>query len=180
MSKSIYGDRETIGSIALKAQSNLQSIEVGDMSREFMPQLVDDLNESLQSNPFDDRPFYIIIHEKKDLMLQNVVLRRMIRQERRPYPEPNTSVFWTNPKTHEVRFCWSIPHWTTFDQYLTNAKQYDKEQIKDIVAFKLDRMDHFGFKKVGMTEDDIPMYLPISKFKDRRLSNKKEHFKAAI
>ena len=178
MSKSIYSDRDTIGAIALKAQSSNQSIEVGDMNRELMPQLVEDLNESIQSNPFDGRPFYIIVHEKKDLMLRNVILRRMVRQERRPYPEPNTSVFWTDPKTHDIRFCWSLPHQTTFDQYMTNAKLYDKDQIKDILAYKLDRMDHFGFKKVGMTEDKVPMYLPLANFKDRRLNNHKDHFKA--
>lgn len=177
MTKSVYGDRDTIGAIALKAQSSNQSVEVGDMSREFMPQLVQDLNEAIQSNPFDDRPFFIIVHEKKDLMLKNVILRRMIKQERRPYPEPNTSVFWTDPKTHEVRFCWSLPHQTSFCQYLANAELYDKDQIKDIVAYRLDRMEHFGFKKVGVNEDNIPMYIPIPKFKDRKLNNQKDHFK---
>lgn len=177
MSKSQYGDRDTVGSIALKAQQNQQSIEVGDMSRELMPQLVADLNEAIQSNPFDDRPFFIIIHEKKDLMLKNVILRRVIKQERRPYPEPGTSVFWTNPKDHEVRFCWSLPHWSSFPNYIENAKKYHRDQIKDIVAYNLERLEHFGFRKVGENDEKIPMYLPIAGFKDRPLNNNKMQFK---
>lgn len=177
MSKSKYADRDTVGTIALNAQKCQQKIEVGDMAREMMPQLVTDLNDAIQSNPFDGRSFYIIIHEKKDLMLKNVILRRVIKQERRPYPEPATMVFWTNPKDGEVLFCWSLPNHVNFDQYLENAGKYSKDQIKDILAYQLERMDHFGFKKVGVTEDKVPMYIPIDKFKDRKLNRIKQQFK---
>jgi hypothetical protein len=172
MVKSVYGERETIGSIALQAAASNQRVEVGDMSREFMPQLIDDLNEAIASNPFDGRPFYIIVHEKKDLLLKNVVLRRMIRQEKRPYPEPNTSVFWTDPQTQETLFCWSLPHKATFVNYIMNASKYEKEQIKDILAYNYERMDHFGFYKLGKSEDGIPIYQPIPNFKDRKLRGK--------
>ncbi len=169
MTKSNYGDRETIGTIALKAAKVNERIEAGDMGRELMPQLVVDLNNAISSNPYNDNPFYIIIHEKKDLLLKNVILRRMVTQERRPYPEPNTSVFWTNPKTQETRFCWSLPHQTTFENYILNASSYCKEQLKDIMAYKLERLDHFGFSKVGKTKDNTPMYMPTPNFKDRKL-----------
>lgn len=172
MVKSVYGERDTVGSIAVKAAASNQQVEVGDMSRELMPQLIADLNEAIASNPFDDKPFYIIIHEKKDLLLKNMILRRVIRQEKRPYPEPNTSVFWTDPKTQETLFCWSLPHKANFMNYLVNASRYDKQQIKDIIAYNYERMDHFGFYKVGKTADGIPIYQPISNFKDRKLRGK--------
>lgn len=172
MVKSAYADRETVGSIALKAANSNERVEAGDMGRELMPQLVVDLNNTLASNPYDDRPFYIIIHEKKDLLLTNMILRRMITQEPRPYPEPNTTVFWTDPKSKEVRFCWALPHQTTFMNYIENASQYPKEQIKDIIAYNLERLDHFGFYKAGKTKDNIPIYHPIPNFKDRKLRGK--------
>lgn len=172
MVKSAYADRETVGSIALKAAKSNERVEVGDMGRELMPQLVVDLNNTINSNPYDDRPFYIIIHEKKDLLLKNMILRRMITQEPRPYPEPNTSVFWTDPKTKEVRFCWSLPHQSTFKNYIDNASRYCKDQIKDILAYNMEIMDHFGFCKVGKTDKGIPIYIPIPNFKDRKLRGK--------
>ncbi len=171
--KSAYADRDTVGTIALKARNQNERIAVGDMAHEFMPQLVEDLNEAILSNPFDGRPFYIIVHEKKDAQLTNVILRRMVKQEYRPYPEPNTSVFWTDPATNETRFCWSLPHQSTFPQYLENASRYHKDQIKDIVAYNMERMDHFGFYKKGKTEDGTPIYFPLPGFKDRPLHKKK-------
>ena len=172
MTKSKYADRETIGSIALKASKVNQQIQAGDMGRELIPQLVDDLNETILSNPYDSRPFYIIIHEKKDLLLKNVILRRMVTQEKRPYPEPNTSVFYTDPKTQETLFCWSLPHTSLFVEYLNNAANYCKEQIKDIIAYNLERLDHFGFYKTLKTKDGIQLYQAIPNFKDRKLRGK--------
>lgn len=172
--KSLYADRETVGTIALKARNVNERVAVGDMAHEFMPKLVQDLNEAITSNPFEDRPFYVIVHEKKDAQLTNVILRRMIKQEYRPYPEPSTTVFWTDPKTQETRFCWSLPHTSNFPQYINNADKYHKDQIKDILAYNLERMDHFGFYKAGKTEDGTPIYHPLEKFQDRPLHKKKK------
>jgi len=171
--KSAYADRDTLGTIATKARSKNESISVGDMRNEMMPQLIEDLNEAIASNPFDDRPFYIVVHEKKDAQLTNVLLRRMIKQEYRPYPEENTSVFWTNPKTQETKFCWALPHRSTFPEYLENAWKHSKEQIKDIVAYIKERLDHFGFYKAGVTDEGTDIYHPIPDFKDRPLKNRK-------
>ena len=147
MTRSQYADRDTVGTIAINAAKLNDRICVGDMAHEFMPQLVDDLNEAIASNPFDDRIFYITIHETKDLLLRNMIKRRVIKTEYRPYPEPNTFVFKSNPKTHEINFCWSLPHTSTFIEYLNNASNYTKEQIKDILAYNKEVMAHFGFYK---------------------------------
>ena len=173
MTKSAYADRDTVGTIALKARQSGERVVAGDMAHEFMPQLIQDLNETIASNPFDNRPFYITIHEKKDGQLTNVILRRIIKTEYRPYPESATQVYWTNPKTHETLFCWSLPHWSEFPNYLNNASKYSKEQIKDIVAYNRERMDHFGFYKSGMTEENTPIYYPIPNFRDRKLGEKR-------
>jgi len=172
--KSAYADRETVGSISLKARQLNEIVCVGDMAHEFMPQLVEDINAAISSNPFDDRPFYIIVHEKKDLQLNNVILRRVISQEYRPYPEVATQVYWTNPKTHETRFCWSLPHSSEFPNYLNNASKYHKDQIKDILAYNMERLDHFGFYKHGTIADNVAIYSPTPGFKDRPLLTKKQ------
>jgi hypothetical protein len=172
MTKSKYADRDTIGTIALNAAKLNERVQVGDMARELMPQLVDDLNNAIASNPFNDRPFYITLHEKKDLQLKNVLLRRPILTEYRPYPEENTQVYWTDPKTNETLFCWCLPHRTEFPNILENAAHYSKEYIKDIYAYCVERLDHFGFYKAGETEDKTPIYYPIPGFKDRKLRGK--------
>jgi hypothetical protein len=171
--KSRYADRETVGTIAQKSARLNEQVCVGDMAHEFMPELINDLNEAIASNPFDDRPFYIVIHEKKDAQLTNVILRRVIKVEYRPYPEPACSVFWTNPKNQETLFCWSLPHPSVYPEYFGNASRYNKDQLKDIIAYEFERLDHFGFYKSGETEDKTPIFLPIPNFKDRPLKKKK-------
>ncbi len=177
MTKSTYADRDTVGTIALKASQLNERVVVGDMAHELLPQLVDDINEAIASNPFDNRPFYILIDEKKDLLLTNMVRRRVLKQEFRPYPEPNSQVYWTNPVTNETLFCWSLPHQTSFQNYLDNARKYSKEQIKDILAYQYERMDHFGFFKFGETEKKVAIYYPLPGFKDRKLDYSKKYGK---
>ena len=103
------------------------------------------------------------------MQLETALLRRMITSDRRPYPEPNTSVFWTNPKTQETRFCWSLPHQSLFIQYLCNPDKYEEEQIRDIKEYLAENMSHFGFKKVEKLPDGRFKCLADPNFKDRKL-----------
>jgi len=168
MTKSLYADRDTVGTIALNAQKLNERVEAGDMARAMMPQLVDDLNDAIASRPFDDRPFFITIHEKKDLQLKNVILRRVIPSDFRPYPEPSTQVYWHNPKTFETRFCWSLPHTSEFIEYLENPSRYEAEQIKDILAYNKMIMANFGFTWIRTNENRLKPF-PIPNFEDRKL-----------
>lgn len=169
MTKSLYADRDTVGTIALNARMSNERVEAGDMAREMMPQLVDDLNDAIASRPFDDRPFFISIHEKKDLLLTNMIKRRVVVSEFRPYPEPATMVFSHNPKTYETKFCWSLPHTSEFPIYFQNPSRYAAEQLKDILAYNMERLDHFGFYLLGKNEEEVPLYNAIPNFEDRKL-----------
>ena len=173
MSKSQYADRDTVGTMALEARLSNDIPCAGDLGHELMPSLVEDLNNTIESNPYGGRPFYITIHEKKDLQFTNMILRRMITSEKRPYPEENTTVFFTDPRKQETKFCWALPHRTIFDQVLSNPDRYGAEQVGDIKAYKSERMEHFGFKKVGSKEDGTPVYVSDPAFKDREIKRKK-------
>lgn len=172
MTKSLYADRDTVGTIALKARESNDIPCAGDLGHELMPSLVEDINNAIKSNPYNDRPFYIIVHEKKDLMLKNTILRRIITSEVRPYPEPNTSVFRTFPKLDETRFCWSLPHHSLFDQCLLNPKYHNEEQLNDIRAYRDENVEWFGFKRV-LTEDGKKTVVADPFFKDRPMTKKK-------
>jgi hypothetical protein len=51
MSESLYGDRETLGTIALQAAVCGDNPVAGDLGHELMKSLVDDLNECALSRP---------------------------------------------------------------------------------------------------------------------------------
>ena len=168
MTKSQYGDRDTVGTIYRDLLDNgpKDQVQVGDMRREVMSSLVEDLNETIQSNPFEDRPFYITIHEKKDMMMPNMLLRRMLTTLYRPWPEDDTTVFYTDPKKNETLFCWCVPHWSEMDNVLANEVLYDKDYYATIKAWKAFDMYHFGF-----TKDDIGNWIPNPNYVDKKLVN---------
>lgn len=173
MTKSKYADRDTIGTMSLAARLSNDIPVAGDLGHELMPSLVEDLNNTIASNPYNDRPFYIVIHEKKDLQLKNTILRRMIAMEKRPYPEPNTTVFKTLPKANRTDFCWSLPHNTLFEKVLCNPDRHAKDQINDIKAYQAEDLLHFGFTTVGKTKNNNPIYTAIPGFIDRKLGKPK-------
>src|SRR5271165_2305003 len=130
--------RKTVGAIYNEAQtsSHDNSVQNGDLTRELQKSLVDDINETIKSNPYQGKSFYITVHEKKDLQMPRAILRRMITTKYRPYPEDDTIVFYVDPLLEKVEFCWCLPHWSEMDNMLANEWMFDKEMIADIKAWK--------------------------------------------
>lgn len=167
MTKSQYADRDTVGTIALTARSEGEKgVCAGDMGHEMMKGLVDDINETIASNLHRQNEFYISVHEKKDSQLGNCLLRRMCVSDFRPYPETCTSVFKVNPKTAEVWHCWTLPHWSHFENIMANKDHYAYEMICDIAAYVVEDNERFGFLGKGKN------VIPIPGFKDREMKAK--------
>lgn len=164
--------RDTVGKIYrdLQMSGKNQIIEVGDMTNDMMPGLIEDINAAIEqgTKDFNGRAFYVIIHEKKDLQMKSAFLRRILKQVWRPYPEDDTTVFWHDPQGFETRFCWSLPHWSEMDNMLNGKDMFDKDLISDIIAWKKVDLTHFGFRKVGMGDQ----WEANPHFKDRPLQNK--------
>jgi hypothetical protein len=167
--KSLYDQsRDTVGKIYRDLHLNKSNpiIEVGDMTNSLIPDLVDDINDALKdgTKDFGGRPFYVLIHEKKDLQMKDALLRRIFKQLYRPYPEDDTTVFWHDPAAFETRFCWSLPHWSEMDNMLNSYKLYDNNLIAEIRAWKSYDLYHFGFEK-----DNMGNWKPNPNWKDHPL-----------
>lgn len=161
--------RKTVGAIYREAQlyGDHSKIEAGDMTREVMSSLVDDLNDTIKSNPYDGKSFYITVHEKKDLQMKNALLRRMLTSLYRPYPEDDTVVFYVDNLINQVYFCWCLPHWSDMDNMLSNSNLFDKQMISRIKAWKNVDLYHFGF-----TKDSEGNWMPNPHYKDEIMKPK--------
>ena len=142
--------RFTVGKIYQDVQlyGDKSNILVGDMANEMVKECLDDVNAALMSDPYHGYPFYVMLHEKKDLQMKSAILRRVIKLPFRPWPEDDTVVFLKNPKTQEVRFCWALPHWSEMDNILMNSCQYASEMVNQILDWKKFNMEAFGFMKL--------------------------------
>lgn len=163
--------RETVGKIYrdLQINSDHDSIQVGDMANAIIPDLVQDINDGLATKPYGDAPFYLMVHEKKDLQMRTALLRRILffPNHKRPWPEDDTTVFWKDPKTQEVKFCWCLPHWSEMDNILMNPTDYEPDYVEKIISWKKYDLIPFGFyyhKKLK--------WVPNPKFKDKSLETK--------
>lgn len=157
--------RNTVGAIYRDAQLNGEKgrIECGDMTNELMSSLVCDLNDTINSDPYKGRPFYITVHESKDTMMPRAIRRRILTTLYRPYPEDDTLVFYVDKA--DVRFCWCLPHWSEMDNMLKNSTLFEPEMIEEIHAWKSMNLWHFGFKK-----GDMGKWIANDKFIDKNLN----------
>ena len=158
--------RYTVGKIYRDLHLNIpdKRIEVGDMTNSMLPGLVQDINEAIESKPFGDKPWYIMIHEKKDLQMKEALLRRVLHFAHRPWPEDDTTVFYHDPVKFETLFCLSLPHWSEMDNMLNSHNLYDPKMIKEIKAWKSYDLFYFGFVK-----DQLGNWIANPKWKDQSL-----------
>lgn len=160
--------RPTVGKIYrdLHMQKSPGIIEVGDMSNSMIPDLVTDINDAIEAGTkdFDGRPFYVLIHEKKDLQMKDALLRRIFKQLWRPYPEDDTTVFWHNPQVFETRFCWSLPHWSEMENIIRCKDLFEHALVEEVMAWRRHDLHAFGFMK-----DDMGNWKPNPHFKDKPL-----------
>ncbi len=142
--------RKTVGAIYREAQlKGERQIITGDMNYELRKSLVDDLNDTVKQGckDFDGRPFYITVHEKRDLQMPNAFIRRMIKTKYRPYPEDDTLVFKVIPYTMEVYFCWELPHRSVMLNMINAQELFDQKDLQKIRRWENMQLEYFGFMK---------------------------------
>lgn len=157
--KSQYGDRKIVGTQYLDAQKNsVEGLTIGDIGRDMLNGLVEDLNDAFKANPFEGRPYYVNVVEERDLQMKNALKRRPHLTLYRPYPEDNTLVFHVIPNEEKVFYCWDIPHHSEFMNVLSNASLYDAEYVRNIRNWVNGELSSFGFIKVGMSSNQVEGY----------------------
>jgi hypothetical protein len=148
--KSRFDDRDTVGKIYRDAAINNTEtkITVGDLTNEILSSLVEDLNDTIDSKPYDNKkPYYICVHDKKDLVMKRAIIRSIQASIYRPWPEDDTTVFHVDPVLNEVRFCWCIPHNTEIMNILANENLYDSDLVNRLKAWRAVDLHYFGFRK---------------------------------
>jgi len=140
--------REPVGKIYRDAQIyGEKRVEIGDLSREMTKSLVNDLNDAIRigRKEFEGRQFYITVAEKRDLMMKNAFIRRLIKTKYRPYPEANTIVFKHVPNTDSTYFCWELPERHHMKNMLACPEIFDPQTLQKLKDWERFRLEKFGF-----------------------------------
>lgn len=141
--------RKTAGAIYRDAQINGErGAVIGDVSHEIKKDLVKDINEAIEqgTKEMGDKPFYLAIYEKYDLMLKKGLVRLRKITKYRPYPEQDMMLFHVYPNG-DVFFCWELPHRSQMINILMNPDLYDQAQVAKIKRWENLQLEYFGFTK---------------------------------
>lgn len=141
--------RQTAGAIYRNAQiSGERGVVIGDVNHEIKKDLVKDINEAIVegSKEFPNKPFYLAIYEKYDLMLKRGLVRIRKVTKYRPYPEQDTMVFQVYPNG-DIYFCWELPHRTQMINILACPELYDSKRVDMIRKWENMQLEAYGFKK---------------------------------
>lgn len=146
---SIDSTRKTAGSIYRDAQINGEKgVIIGDVNHEIKKDLVTDINEAIAegTKAMENKPFYLAIYEKYDLMMKRGLVRIRKVTKYRPYPEQDTMVFHVYPNG-DVYFCWELPHRSEMMNILLSPDLHDYERVQMIKRWENLQLEYFGFKK---------------------------------
>jgi len=171
--RSKFCDRDTVGTVYLKSQKNdISKLCVGDINSEILPGLIDDINDTILSNPFSGEDFYISVVEQRDLQMPNAIKRRIFKTKHLPYPEDNTLVFKAEVKNNIIRFCWDLPHHSEIKIILCNFTSYPYEFIKSLQEWMNNDLSNFGFIKVNFGSCLVEGYdeKTINKYKENYIA----------
>lgn len=145
--------RKTVGALYqdLQQSSHDPYLIAGDLTNEVMSSLVEDLNETAKLDPFDGKPFFVDVIERKDPTMPRAIYRSMLKSEGVPEPKDNTLVFWLHPKSGEVRFCWCLPHKAEIISLLSQELNFpgsvNSDLIQTIRSWQANNFEYFGWKK---------------------------------
>lgn len=146
---SIDPTRNTVGAIYRDAQINGEKgVIIGDMNHEIKKGLVEDINEAIVEGEKEhgNKPFYVAIYEKYDLMLKKGLVRIRKVTKYRPYPEQDSMVFRVIPGGG-VFFCWELPHRSQMLNIVMNANLYEPAYVQMIKQWENLQLEYFGFTK---------------------------------
>lgn len=141
--------RKTAGAIYRDAQINGEKgVVIGDVNHEIKKDLVKDINEAIEegTKAMGDKPFYLAIYEKYDLMLKKGLVRLRKITKYRPYPEQDMMLFHVYPNG-DVYFCWELPHRSQMLNIVMNPELYDPDQVSQIKRWENLQLEYFGFAK---------------------------------
>jgi hypothetical protein len=141
--------RNTVGSIYRDAQINGEKgVIIGDVNHEIKKDLVHDINEAILEGQkeFPNKPFYLAIYEKYDLMLKKGLVRIRKVTKYRPYPEQDSMVFHIFPGG-DIYFCWELPHRSQMINIMNSPDLFDPEYVDVIRRWDNCQLEYFGFTK---------------------------------
>jgi hypothetical protein len=135
-------DRETVGKIATDLMmSTPEDVSVKELGQDMLEDYMESLWECIDRGSKDIAcDFFVVVLQKKERVLQNVVRNQFLYRRSCPTPTYNQSVFRYSRKDDELEYIWSLPDKDSCYMLRANALQVISEE-RDMLKFVLDFFD---------------------------------------
>ncbi len=135
-------DRETIGKIATDLMmSTPEEVPVTELGKDMLQDYMENLWITVDRGKKDyGTDFFIVVLQKKEKILENVVRNQFLYRRSCPTPTYNQSVFRYLFKDDELEYIWSLPDKDSCYMLRANALQVVSEE-RDMLKFVLDFFD---------------------------------------
>lgn len=130
--------RKTVGEEAVKRLNNIDTSQgIIDTQREMDKEYFSELQNCVNTHKSWDTPFYIVVHCKKERLLENVVRRYFIGRQTLPTPQWDQTVWRYNPKNGDLQFLWVLPDENTAKWLAGNPYEVHQEH-EELLSFVIE------------------------------------------
>lgn len=127
--------KKTVGEEAIIRLANPDDKqEVVETQREADKEYFPQMEICIQNHSQWDKPYYIVVHQKKERLLENVIRRYFIGRQSMPTPQWDQTLWRYDPGTGNLRFIWTLPDENTAKWMAANPKELS-ENHHELVGF---------------------------------------------
>jgi len=131
--------KKTVGEEAIERLSKADTKQgIVDTQREADKEYFPEIEKCIENHKHLDTPYYIVVHHKKERLLENVLRRYFFARQTLPTPQWDQTVWRYNPKTSELRFVWTLPDENTAKWMASNPQElseHHRELVEFIMSF---------------------------------------------
>ena len=113
---------------------------VVDTQREADKEYFQELKKTVDAHKSWDFPYFIIVMNKKERLMENVVRRYFFARRTLPQPTFDCTVWRYDPKTSDLTFLWVIPDRDTCMWMASNPEDIHPEQ-RHLLGYVMDMLD---------------------------------------
>ena len=139
-------DKRTVGEEAVERLTNPDTKQgIVDTEREANKEYMPQIEKCIQEHATLDKPFYVVVHVKKEQLLENVMRRYFLARMSLPTPQWDQDVWRYDPSTGDLEYLWSLPDENTAKWMAATPLEVPLEQ-HDLRNFVLNFLDKKLFK----------------------------------
>ncbi len=138
--------RKTVGTEAVARLSNPDTKQgIVDTEREINKDYFEQIEICIKRYPDWRKPYYVIVHTKKEKLLQNVIRRSFFGRQSLPTPQWDQTVWRYYPSSSDLEFLWTLPDENTAMWMADHINEIHPEQ-HELLQFVLDCLDKKLYK----------------------------------